>query len=109
MSRPGDVEALGTAHVDDNGMAANHEWLVETYNHFSNRFGGATRHELPFTHTGLRYMDTKMGRRIDQDEFCQKLKPHPLTRERAAQEDSPLLPMELTAYRGLLGGLLWLC
>ena len=44
-----------------------------------------------------------------QDEFCQKIKPYPLKRERAKLDSSPLTPEELTGFRAILGALLWLC
>ena len=77
------------------------------FNAFDKQFGAATRHGLPFTHTGIVYRDTKRGRTQEQDEFCQK--PYPLTKDRARQESSKLTPMELTGFRAILGGLLWLC
>ena len=64
---------------------------------------------MPLTHTGMRYSDTARGRKVDQDEFCQKLKPYPLTKQRAADDDSDLTPTENTGFRSILGGLLWLC
>ena len=42
-------------------------------------------------------------------EFCQKLKPFPLTKERAAQDSQSLTPTELTGFRAILGALIWLC
>ena len=101
--------ALGNSHVDDNGMGSTAQWLRKEFEHFKTRFGGATRHGLPFTHTGVNYEDTDRGRSIDQNEFCQKLAPRQLAKERADQEDSPLTPDELTGFRAILGGLLWLC
>ena len=109
LERPGSLDAMATSHVDDNAVAAPPKWLSQTYNDFSHKFGGATKHGLPFTHTGVQYSDTPRGRKQDQDAFCQKLKPYSLTRTRASQDDDMLTPQELTAYRGLLGGLLWLC
>ena len=60
-------------------MAASKQWLSSEFNAFDKQFGGATRHGLPFTHTGIVHRDTKCGRTQEQDEFCQKLKPYALT------------------------------
>ena len=108
MKSPGEPEGFATSHVDDNGLASSREWLEKEFEHFVRRFGGATRHGLPFVHTGISYSDTDRGRKMDQDAFCQKMRPYPLTRERAKQEDHELTEKEQTAFRGLLGGLLWL-
>ena len=109
VKRPGEIQAIGASHVDDNSMAASKQRLNTEFNAFDKQFGGATRHGLPFTHTGIVYRDTKCGRTQEQDEFCQKLKPYSLTKERARQESSKLTPAELTGFRAILGGLLWLC
>ena len=74
---PGEIKALGTSHVDDNGMGSDPEWLEKEYKAFSDQFGGATRHQLPFAHTGIEYKYTDHGRKMAQDEFCQKIKPLP--------------------------------
>ena len=90
-------------------MAASKQLLSSEFNAFDKQFGGATRHGLHFTHTGIVYRDTKRGRVQEQDDFCQKLKRYALTKERARQESSKLTPRELTGFRAILGGLLWLC
>ena len=90
-------------------MAASKKWLTDEFKAFDKQFGGSTRHGLPFTHTGIVYKDTKRGRTQEQDEFCQKMKPYPLTKDRAKQEGSKLIPTELTGFRAILGGLLRLC
>ncbi len=109
LESPGVVNALATSHVDDNGMGASPEWLNHEFQKFTRRFGGATKHGLPFTHTGVHYSDSDRGRKMDQDELCQKLKPHAFTKERAKQENSDCTPAAITSLRGLLGGLMWLC
>ena len=107
--KPGEIIALGTSHVDDNGMASTTAWLTKEFNAFDTAFGGATRHKMPFTHCGIEYKQTKYGRVMEQNEFCQKLKPFPITKARAAKDSEPLTPEELTGFRAILGALLWLC
>ena len=46
---------------------------------------------------------------MDQNEFCQKLKPFAISSDRASRETEILEPKELTGFRAILGGLLWLC
>ena len=60
-------------------------------------------------HVGVLHEYTDRGYRMSQDEFCQNLQSVPLGKARAAQDDSPLTTTELKAFRGLPGGLLWLC
>ena len=78
--KPGVIKALGTSHVDDNGMGSNDTWLDTEFSEYDKNFGGATRHKLPFTHTGIEYKDEDKGRIMDQNEFCQKLKPYPIAK-----------------------------
>ena len=75
MDKPGQVRALGSAHVDDQKMGSDQTFLDKEFKLFATRFGGATRSTPPFTHTGVHYSITDRGRKMDQDEFCQKLKP----------------------------------
>ena len=65
--------------------------------------------KLPFSHTGIEYTNTDHGRKMAQDEFCQKVKPFSLSKARAKDDDSPLTAEELTGFRAILGALLWLC
>ena len=44
-----------------------------------------------------------------QDDFCQKLKPYAISKERSHMDSSPLTPDELSGLRAVLGALLWLC
>ena len=109
MGSPGTPLAATTVHVDDNGVGSNDRWLDEAFTSFQQQFGKSSRTKMPLVHTGLRYSDTAHGRLIDQDEFCQKLEPVPLSAHRRCEESSPLTPAELTEFRSVLGGLLWLC
>ena len=90
MSGPGELEAVAAAHVDDNGISAEKPWLDHTFGAFFKRFGAATRGQLPMVHTGIRYSDTPRGRRIDQDEFCQKLQPVEIESIRRRKPTDPL-------------------
>ena len=108
MSGPGVPAALATSHVDDNGVAAPPSWLGWAFARFTEQFGNCSRTTLPLTHTGVRYSVTAHGSmKLDQDEFCQKLKPAPIAAHR--KDTDTLLPHELTDFRSILGGLLWLC
>jgi hypothetical protein len=103
-----EVDALASAHVDDNNVASKAEWLADGHRKMEKRFGKITRQTLPFTHTGLRHEDlADGGRKIHQDEFCQKLVP--LVLDPTAKDDRPLTKDETTDFRSILGGLLWLC
>ena len=44
VKRPGEIQAIGASHVDDNAMAASKQWLSSEFNAFDKQFGGATRH-----------------------------------------------------------------
>ena len=58
---------------------------------------------------GIAYSDTDHARSMEQNEFCQKLKPTYIPKERAFQDSSPLTPAEVTSFRQVLGALIWLC
>ena len=95
-----------TTHVDDCGAAGKRKWLDEQYELLVKKFGKVTRQRLPFTHCGVLYSRTPDGYLMSQDDFCEKLKPAMIG---AGRKDEDLLkPEELTAFRSILGGLLWL-
>jgi hypothetical protein len=52
---------------------------------------------------------TELGLKQDQDDYCQKLEPFKLSRERSNKDTAELTPDELSGLRAVLGGLLWLC
>ena len=60
-------------------MGGKPKWMEREFEAFSTKFGGASRDKLPFTHCGVRHSVTDRGLKQDQDEFCQKLKPYPLS------------------------------
>ena len=106
LDSPGELGAVATSYVDDNNNNASTEsWLSSTFDKLSKKFGGATKQRPPMNHVGVLHEYTDRGYRMSQDEFCQKLQPITLSRQRAQQHDSPLTPHELKAFRGLLGGL----
>lgn len=57
------------------GKGSNKPWLKAEFAAFDKILGGATRHEMPLTRTGIEYKGAGHGRKMEQDEFCQKLKP----------------------------------
>ena len=107
--RPGSIEGVCTCHVDDNAVAGTSSWRETEYKSFAKQFGGASRDQLPFTHCGIHHQQTSVGLKQDQDAFCQKLQPFPLSKERSNKDDSALTPDELSGLRAVLGALLWLC
>ena len=107
--RPGIIIGMCTCHVDDNAVTGKDDWLETEFNAFSNQLGGATRNKLPFTHCGIKHVLGERGLKHDQDEFCQKLQPFSINKERANKSDAALTPDELSGLRTVLGGLLWLC
>ena len=48
-----EVEALASAHVDDNGIMASEPWLRWAYQEFMKKFGDVTRQTLPLRHCGI--------------------------------------------------------
>ena len=70
------------------------------------KFGKVTRQTLPFTHCGVLYEKIPDGFRVSQDSFAQKLKPAEIPSTR--KDEELLTPSEVTMFRSILGGLLWL-
>ncbi|CAE8712610.1 unnamed protein product [Polarella glacialis] len=102
------AQALATAHVDDNATAGDKLWLTKSHAHFEGKFGNVTRQTPPFNHTGQRYSQlTPSCRKIDQDEFCQKLQPAEF--DDSKSDDAVTTPSDKTKFRSVLGALLWLC
>ena len=98
--------AMVTTHVDDCGSAGKPSWLKQQYELLVKKFGKVTRQVMPFNHCGVRYSKTPEGYHMSQDDFCEKLKVVTIGKDR---KDTDLLtPTELTSFRSILGGLLWL-
>jgi hypothetical protein len=70
------------------------------------KFGKVTRQTLPFEHCGVKYAKIPNGIRVSQDDFCSKLKEAEVSPSR--KDNELLTPADLTAFRSVLGGLLWL-
>ena len=95
-----------TTHVDDCGAAGKRQWLDEQYELLVKKFGKVTRQKLPFVHCGVLYSRTADGYLMSQDDFCAKLKPAPIPAGK--KDEDPLTAEEITSFRSILGGLLWL-
>ena len=95
-----------TTRVDDCGAEGPRKWLGEQYNLLVKKFGKVTRQTLPFTHCGVVYRKVPDGICVEQDDFCRKLKMVDIDQTRRDEDD--LTPLELTSFRSVLGGLLWL-
>lgn len=113
-SKPGDIDGLATAHVDDNelGTPDNQEgrdWKDEAHAKFEGKFGKVKRVKLPLKHCGVQYSQTPYGLKMDQNEYCQGIKPMQIEVSRMKDTESFLSKIEMPSFRGILGALLWLC
>ncbi|CAE7218696.1 unnamed protein product [Symbiodinium sp. CCMP2592] len=100
------LKALVSTHVDDLATAAFKafmNWLFET---LKKEFGSVTRQTMPFDHCGCRYERTADGYRMSQKHFAEKLVETEIAENK--DDDTALTPAELTTFRSILGGLLWL-
>ena len=104
--KPGRTTSIVTTHVDDCGAGGKKEWLAQQLALLQSKFGKVTRQTLPFTHCGVLYEKIPDGFRMSQDSFAQKLKPAEIPSTR--KDDELLTPSEITMFRSILGGLLWL-
>ena len=102
----GKLLALCTCHVDDVAIAGPKKWLEHHYQAFVKKFKKVTRQQLPFEHCGARYEKVGDGYRMNQAEFCSKMKAVDIEAQR--KDNDKLLPEEVTQYRSILGALLWL-
>ena len=102
----GKLLALCTCHVDDVAIAGPKKWLEHHYQAFVKKFKKVTRQQLPFEHCGARYERIGDGYRMNQAEFCSKMKAVDIENQR--KDNDKLLPEEVTQYRSILGALLWL-
>lgn len=112
--KPGTVSALGTAHVDDNEIGTPDtqegcEWKEDAHRKFEAKFGTVKRVSLPLKHCGIQYTKITYGYVMDQNEYCQSIKPMAIEVHRLKDIESFLTRAELTLFRGILGALLWLC
>ena len=95
-----------TTHVDDLAVTGDVNFKDPLYKAMTKEFGKLSRQNLPFTHCGALYSATATGLKMDQSDFAKRLKPAPVP---TGNDDRDLQPAELTAFRSVLGGLLWLC
>ena len=100
------IKAVLTTHVDDLAVVGKAYFLDELYGAMTKRFGKISRDKLPFVHSGSRYSQTSTGLKIDRADFASRLKP---ADNPPGAEDRKLKPQEVTQFRSVLGGLLWLC
>ena len=103
---PKNETASVTTHVDDCGAEGSRQWLDQQYKLLVKKFGKVTRQTLPFTHCGVVYKKIPDGICMTQDDFCRKLKPVEIAKNK--KDEEALTPGELTSFRSILGGLLWL-
>ncbi|CAJ1334047.1 unnamed protein product, partial [Effrenium voratum] len=95
-----------TTHVDDLAVTGDVNFKDPLYKAMTKEFGKLSRQNLPFTHCGALYSATATGLKMDQSDFAKRPKPAPVP---TGNDDRDLQPAELTAFRSVLGGLLWLC
>ena len=102
----GKTTAVVTTHVDDCGAGGKKEWLARQLQLLQAKFGKVTRQTLPFSHCGVWYERLPGGFRMSQDSFAFKLKPADIASNR--HDEELLSAPEITMFRSILGGLLWL-
>lgn len=100
------LQGVLTTHVDDLAIVGNKPFMNKLYKAMCNEFGQISRDSLPFTHCGCQYSKTKTGLKIDQAAFAERLKP---SDNPPGDDERDLTPAELTQFRSVLGGLLWMC
>ena len=104
--RTGRATSVVTTHVDDCCAGGRPNWLSRQLRLLQEKFGKVTRQTLPFSHCGMLYERIPEGFRMTQDSFAAKLKPAEIDGSR--KDDEILTPTEVTMFRSILGGLLWL-
>lgn len=98
--------ALVSTHVDDLATSAYKSFLDWLFNILKKEFGNVTRQVMPFDHCGCRYERTEDGYRMSQKHFAEKLVETEVAESK--KDSEPLSAAELTTFRSILGGLLWL-
>ena len=97
-----------TCHVDDTVFSGDSPHLNSRRTALERRFGAISRQTLPFTHVGIEYNRLQDGGyHLHQANFCMAIRPAHV--ERGNGNETPLGPKELSAYRSVLGALLYLC
>ena len=102
------LKALLSTHVDDlaSASAALRTFLDWLYELLVKEFGNVTRQTMPFDHCGCRYEKVDDGFRMSQRHFAEKLVCVEIPEHR--RDSDSLDAKELTCFRSILGGLLWL-
>ena len=95
-----------TTHVDDLAVVGSKKFKDQLFKAMCDEFGQISRDALPFAHCGCQYSKTTTGYCIDQTAFASRLKP---SDNPEGSDERDLTPSELTQFRSVLGGLLWLC
>ena len=106
-SETGKLQGVLTTHVDDIAVAATDSFLNEQYKFLTERFGKITEEKPPFQHCGARNTQTGSTFQIDQQEFIDSMKILDL-KDFGADMDRLLNPKEVSMFRSVLGGLLWI-
>ena len=102
----GQVTTILTTHVDDIAIAAPAARQQELHSKFTKKFGKVSRQQMPFTHCGMVYEKVPQGYRMQQYDFTASLKTTEI--KDGKDEERSLTKEEVTQYRSILGGLLWL-
>ena len=103
----GRLQGVLTTHVDDIAVAANDNFLNEQYKFLTSRFGKISEEKPPFQHCGARYSQTGSTFQIDQQEFIDSMKILDL-KDFGNDMNRLLNPKEVSMFRSVLGGLLWI-
>ena len=105
--KTGKLQGVLTTHVDDIAVAATDQFLTEQYKFLTERFGKISEERPPFQHCGARYSQTGSTFQIDQQEFVDSMKVMDL-KDLGTDMNRLLEPKEVSMFRSVLGGLLWI-
>ena len=100
------LQAVLTTHVDDLAVVGSPTFLNQLCGDMCKEFGKITKDCLPFAHCGCRYSKTETGLKMDQADFASRLRP---VDDPPGADDRKLTPAEITQFRSVIGGLMWLC
>ena len=95
-----------TTQVDDIAIAADPLAIDNMHRKFQVQFDKVPRQGMPFVHCGCRYNKMTQGYSVDQTEFAENLKTVQIKEN--DKDDRTLVKEEVTSFRSILGGLLWL-
>eukprot|EP00435_Cladocopium_sp_Y103_P034113 s393_g8.t1 len=103
----GRLQGVLTTHVDDIAVAATDQFLTEQFKFLTSRFGKISEEKPPFQHCGARYSQSGSTFQIDQQEFIDSMKIMDL-KDFGNDMGRLLNPKEVSMFRSVLGGLLWI-